>query len=128
LELLLAISISLNRDFHANLGPELNLPRDHPISETGAKEMHFVMIGGSHTNKTAPHLRSMGIKVTDLSISGWVSNIVNGQQLMGLWSDPPHFPRTRYSCWTYWVIAAYSSNRLMKAVCFPFNSMGTITC
>jgi len=82
LELLLAISTSLNRDFHANLGPELNLPRDHSISEPGAKEMHFVMIGGSHTKKTAPHLREMGVKVTDLSIPGWVANTVNGQQLM----------------------------------------------
>jgi hypothetical protein len=81
-ELLLAISSSLNRDFHANLGPELNLPRDHSLSEPGAKEMHFVMIGGSHTKKTAPHLRAMGVKVTDLSIPGWVANTVNGQQLM----------------------------------------------
>jgi hypothetical protein len=81
-ELLLAISLSLNRDFHANLGPELNLPRDHSFSEPGAKEMHFVMIGGSHTKKTAPHLRAMGVKVTDLSIPGWVSNTINGQQLM----------------------------------------------
>ncbi len=34
------------------------------------KEMHFVMIGGSHTKKTAPNLRAMGVKVTDLSIPG----------------------------------------------------------
>jgi hypothetical protein len=44
--------------------------------------MHFFMIGGSHTKKTAPHLRAMGVKVTDLSIPGWVANTVNDQQLM----------------------------------------------
>ena len=81
-ELLLAITITLNRDFHANLDPELTLPRDHSTTELGAKELHFVLIGGSHMRKTAPHLSSMGTKVTDLSIPGWVSNTANGQQLM----------------------------------------------
>ena len=47
-ELLLAILTSLNRDFHANLDPELKFPRDHSITESGAKELHFVLIGGSH--------------------------------------------------------------------------------
>jgi hypothetical protein len=81
-ELLLAISLSLNRDFHANLDPELNLPRDQSTFEQGAKELHFVLLGGSHMKRTAPHLRAMGVKVTDLSVSGWVSNTASGQQLM----------------------------------------------
>jgi hypothetical protein len=59
-ELLLAISSSLNRDFHANLDPELNLPRDHSITGTGAKELHFVLLVGSHMHRTAPHLRALG--------------------------------------------------------------------
>ncbi len=32
--------------------------------------------------RRAPHLRAMGVKVTDLSVSGWVSNTASGQQLM----------------------------------------------
>jgi hypothetical protein len=46
-ELLLAISLVLNRDFHALLASELNLPRGHAISE-GTKEVHIVLIGGSN--------------------------------------------------------------------------------
>jgi hypothetical protein len=48
-ELLLTISLSLNRDFHANLDPDLNLPRDHSTFEQGAKKLHFVMLGGAAT-------------------------------------------------------------------------------
>jgi hypothetical protein len=82
-ELLLAISTSLNRDFFANLDPEIKLPRDLPTScDSGAKEMHFVTIGGSHMKRTAPHLQALGVKVTDLSIPGWVSNTQNGQNLL----------------------------------------------
>jgi hypothetical protein len=81
-ELLLAISTALNRDFHANLDPELNLPRDLSTSNSGAKELHLVLLGGSHMHRTAPHLRSLGVKVTDLSTPGWVSNTANGQHLM----------------------------------------------
>jgi hypothetical protein len=83
-ELLLAISLSLNSDFHANLDPELNLPRDQSTFEQGAKELHFVLLGGSHMKRTAQHLRAMGVKVTDLSVSGWVSNTASGQQLMDM--------------------------------------------
>jgi hypothetical protein len=83
-DLLLAISESLNRDFHANLDPKMTLPRGQVtvFDDPGAKELYFVTIGGSHMKKTAQHLRAMGIKVTDLSIPGWVSNTVSGQLLM----------------------------------------------
>ncbi len=33
-------------------------------------------------HRTAPHLRALGTKVTDLSTSGWVSNTASGQHLM----------------------------------------------
>jgi hypothetical protein len=42
------------------------------------------MIGGSHMKKTALHLRAMGIKVTNLSIPGWVSKTANGQHFLDM--------------------------------------------
>jgi hypothetical protein len=81
-QLLLAIYTSLNQEFHTNLDPKLNLPRDLSLLESGSKEPHFATIAGSQMKETAPHLRAMGAKVTDLSIPGWVSNTANGQQLM----------------------------------------------
>jgi hypothetical protein len=89
-DLLLAISLVLNRDFHALLASELNLPRGHAITE-GTKELHIVLIGGSHMHYTAPHLKSLGAIVTDLSVPGWISNVRNGQSLMDRvrCSEPP---------------------------------------
>jgi len=80
-ELLLAISQVLNRDFQSNLASELNLPRGHVVSE-GVKDPHIVLVGGSHLHYTAPHLKTLGATVTDLSVPGWVSNVRNGQNLM----------------------------------------------
>jgi hypothetical protein len=89
-ELLLAISLVLNRDFHTLLASELNLPRGHAISK-GTKELHIVLIGGSHMHYTAPHLKALGVTVTDLSVPGWISNVRNGQSLMDRvrCSEPP---------------------------------------
>jgi len=80
-ELLLVISQVLNRDFQALLASELNLPRGHATTED-TKETHIVLIGGSHLHYTAPHLKSLGATVTDLSVPGWISNVRNGQNLM----------------------------------------------
>jgi hypothetical protein len=80
-ELLLAISLVLNRDFQALLASELNLPRSHAITE-GSKELHIVLIGGSHLHYTAPLLKTLGATVTDLSVPGWISYVRNGQNLM----------------------------------------------
>jgi hypothetical protein len=89
-ELLLAISLVLNRDFQSNLASELNLPRGHAVSE-GTKDLHIVLIGGSHLHYTAPHLKTLGATVTDWSVPGWVSNVRNGQNLMDRvrCSEPP---------------------------------------
>jgi hypothetical protein len=89
-ELLLAISLVLNRDFQTLLALELNLPRGHATSE-GSKEMCIVLIGGSHLHCTAPHLKTLGATVTDLSVPEWISNIRNGQNLMDRvrCSEPP---------------------------------------
>jgi hypothetical protein len=58
------------------------LPRDLSLLESGSKEPPFAIIGGSHMKETAPYLRAMGAKVTDLSVPGWVSSTANGQQFM----------------------------------------------
>ena len=63
------------------MASELNLPRGHAVSE-GTKDPHIVLVGGSHLHYTAPHLKSLGATVTDLSVPGWVSNVRNGQNLM----------------------------------------------
>jgi hypothetical protein len=80
-ELLLVLSLCLNRDFHANLASELNLPRGF-FTEPDAKELHIVLIGGSHMHYTAPHLASLGAKITNLSVPGWISNVASGQLLI----------------------------------------------
>ncbi len=40
---------------------------------------------------TAPHLKSLGATVSDLSVPGWISNVCNGQSLMDRvrCSEPP---------------------------------------
>jgi len=81
-ELLLCLSSALDRDFRTSLGPELNLPRDHKITEPTPKEIHFTLIGGSNTGPLKTHLENLGAKVTDLSKSGWICNTANSQLLM----------------------------------------------
>jgi hypothetical protein len=81
-ELLLCLTSSLNRDFFANLGPELNLPRAVSLETSGTKELHFVLLGGSHLKNTIPHLQALGAKITDLTRSGWIANVASTQLLM----------------------------------------------
>jgi len=83
LELLLVIKNSLNREFFTNLGPEIAIPRDPSLpTEKNAKELHIVILGGSHMRKVKPFLEGMGAAVTDLSISGWVTHTKAVQTLL----------------------------------------------
>ena len=70
-ELLLAISQVLNRDFQSNLASELNLPRGHAMSES-TKELHIVLIGGSHMHNTAPHLKALSAIYHHRSLCSWL--------------------------------------------------------
>jgi hypothetical protein len=81
-ELLLCLTQVLNRDFCTDLGPELNLPRDQQTQNSGTKELHFTLIGGSNLRNTKKHLEALGAKVTDLTKPGWVANTANAQQVM----------------------------------------------
>jgi hypothetical protein len=83
-ELLLTLFSALNSDLFANLDPELNLPRVLPQTDSaeGAKEMHFVLMGGSHMKRVKPFLEAQAARVTDLSVPGWVTNQASTQSLM----------------------------------------------
>ena len=84
MELLLALFSALNCDLFANLDPELNLPRILPPTESpqGAKELHLVLMGGSHMKRLTPILEAQAVRVTDLSTPGWVTNNAATQTLM----------------------------------------------
>ncbi len=66
----------LNRDCCTNLGPELNLPKDQQNSNTGTKELHFTLVGGTNLGNT----KALGVRVVDLMRQGCgVANTTNSQ-------------------------------------------------
>jgi hypothetical protein len=71
----------LNRDFRANLAPEMTLPRDQPAYQSPG-ELTVCLMGGSHAGHTKPHLSALGAKVIDLSQPGWVCGTKSAQLLM----------------------------------------------
>jgi len=80
-DLLTLLISTLNRDFRANLVPEMTLPREQTATQS-SKELTVCLMGGSHAGHTKPHLTALGAKVIDLSQPGWVCSTKSAQQLM----------------------------------------------
>jgi hypothetical protein len=78
------------------------------------KEPHFVLLGGSHMHKTAPHLRSLGATVKGRSVAGWFSNTVSGQDLLSRVRNAELPPDA-----VFLVTAMGPLNRMMSVARFP---------